>query len=136
MSSAREPATFVSSLKPEAGTELDPALFRAATDGPNGMSWFDSDSSTATSADSEVVQGLRGATRLFERYELAITVALFFTVTTAFGLAWHSVATQQIGNNMSALVVWFSVIFAAGAAILGGTIKLWAAVQERRRDLT
>lgn len=136
MSSAREPATFVSSLKPEAGAELDPALFRAGPDGTNGMSWFDSDSSTATTVGSEVIQGLRGATRLFERYELAIKTALFFTVTTAFGLAWHSVATQQIGNNMSALVVWFSVILAAGAAILGGTIKLWAAVQERRRNST
>ncbi|SEV97609.1 hypothetical protein [Halobacterium jilantaiense] len=100
------------------------------------MSWFDSDSSTATGAESEVVQGLRGATRLFERYELAIKTALVFTLTTAFGLAWHSVATQQIGNNMSALLVWFSLIFAAGAAILGGTVKLWAAVQDRRRDWT
>lgn len=98
------------------------------------MSRFDSDSSTTTGAESEFVQGLRGATRILERYGFAIKTALFFATTTALGFAWHSVATQQFGNNMSALVVWFSVIFAAAAALLGGTIKLWGAVQKRRHD--
>ena len=98
------------------------------------MSRFDSDSSTAAGAQSEFVQGLRGATRVAERYELALKTALFFATTTALGFAWHSVATQQFGNNVSALVVWFSLIFAAGAAIVGGTIKLWGAVQQRRHD--
>jgi hypothetical protein len=97
------------------------------------MSRFDADSSTATGAQSEFVQGLRGATRIVERYEIAIKTAAFFATTTALGLAWHSVATQQFGNNMSALLVWFSLIFAAGAALLGGTIKLWGAVQRRRQ---
>jgi hypothetical protein len=98
------------------------------------MSRFDSDSSTAAGAESEFVQGLRGATRIVERHELAIKTALFFAATTALGFAWHSVATQQFGNNMSALLVWFSLVFAAGAGLLGGTIKLWGAVQKRRHD--
>lgn len=98
------------------------------------MSRFDSDSGTATGGESEFVQGLRGATRIAERYSLALQVAALFAVTTAIGFAWHSVATQQIGNNMSAMMVWFSVIFAGGAGILGGTIKLWGAVQRRRHD--
>jgi hypothetical protein len=98
------------------------------------MSRFDSDSSTTTGAESEVLQGLRGATRILERHELAIKTALFFASTTALGFAWHSVATQQFGNNMSALVVWFSLVFAAGAALLGGSIRLWGAVQQRRHE--
>lgn len=98
------------------------------------MSWFDSDSSTTAGAESEFVKGLRGATRIAERYDLAIKTALFFATTTAFGLAWHSVATQQIGNNMSAIIVWFSVIFAAAAALVGGGVKLWSAIQQRRHD--
>lgn len=98
------------------------------------MSRFDSDSSTATGADSEFVQGLRGATRIVERHGLAIKTALFFATTTALGFAWHSVATQQFGNNMSALVIWFSLIFAAGVALLGGTIKLWGAIQQHRHE--
>lgn len=98
------------------------------------MSRFDSDSSTATGVKSEFVQGLRGATRIFEKYELALKAALLFATTTALGYAWHSVATQQFGNNMSALLVWFSLIFAGGAALVVGTIKLWSAVQKRRHD--
>ena len=114
--------------------ELDPALFRAAHHCANRMSRFDSDSSNATGAESEVVQGIRGATRIVERHELAVKIAVFFAITTALGFAWHSVATQQFGNNMSALVVWFSVIFAAGAALLGAAVKLWGVVQQRRHD--
>ena len=98
------------------------------------MSRFEMDSSTASDVRSEFLQGLRGATRIAERYEIAIKTALFFATTTALGFAWHSVATQQFGNNMSAVLVWFSLIFAAGAAIVGGTIKLWGAVQQRRHD--
>lgn len=92
------------------------------------------DSNTATEADSELVRGFRGAVRFAEQYALPLKVAVFFALTTAFGLAWHSVATQQIGNNMSAMLVWFSLIFAAAGALLGGAIKLWAAVQQRRHE--
>jgi hypothetical protein len=96
------------------------------------MSLFDS--KTATEADSELARGVRGAVRFGEQHALELKVAAFFAATTALGLAWHSVATQQIGNNMSAILVWFSVVFAALAALLGGSIKLWAAVQQRRHE--
>lgn len=92
------------------------------------------DSNTATGVGSELVRGFRGAVRLGEQYALALKVAVFFAATTTLGLAWHSVATQQFGSNMSALLVWFSVVFAAFAALLGGTVKLWSAVQQRRHD--
>lgn len=98
------------------------------------MSRFDVDSSTASDARAEVVQGLRGATRIAERHEVAIKTALFFATTTVLGLVWHSTATQQFGNNMSAVLVWFSLIFAGAAGLLGGTITLWSAVQRRRHD--
>lgn len=92
------------------------------------------DSNTATEADSGLVRGFRGAVRLGEQYELPLKLALTFAVTTALGLAWHSTATQQFGNNMSALLVWFSLLFAAFAALIGGTVKLWAAVKRRRHE--
>jgi len=98
------------------------------------MSRFDSDASTTTGAKSEFVRALRGAASILERHEIAVKTALLFATTTALGLAWHSVATQQFGNNVSALVVWFSLIFAGAAALLGATIRLWGVLQQRRHD--
>jgi len=98
------------------------------------MSRFDSDSATASGANSEVVQGLRGAARLVEQHEIAVKTAVFFAVTTALGVGWHSVATHQFGNNMSALLIWFSLIFAAAAALLGLVLKLQAAVSSLLAD--
>jgi hypothetical protein len=94
------------------------------------MALFDSE--TATEADSELVRGFRGAVRFGEQYALPLKVAAVFAFTTALGLGWHSVATQQFGNNMSAILVWFSVVFATFGGVLGGIIKISAAVQKRR----
>jgi hypothetical protein len=98
------------------------------------MARFDADSSTATDVDSDAKRGLRGATRFAERHSLELSATLAFALVAALGYTIHVLAHQQFGDNMGAILVWFSVIFAAGAALLGGTIKLHAAVKQRRHD--
>lgn len=98
------------------------------------MTRFDSDSSAVTEADSDVVRGLRGATRLAERYGLALRAALAFTIAASVGYAIHVLSHQQFGSNMGSIIVWFSIIFAVATALLGATIKVFSGIQRRRHD--
>jgi hypothetical protein len=98
------------------------------------MTRFDSDSSAVTEADSDVKHALRGATRFAERYGLELRVALAFLVVGTTGYVIHTLAHQQFGNNMGAILVWFSLIFAAASAVLGAFIKTYSAIKQRRHD--
>ncbi|MFB6269223.1 MAG: hypothetical protein ABEH83_04715 [Halobacterium sp.] len=96
------------------------------------MTRYDGEYDTVT--DSEVSDAAQGLGRIVERNVLAIKLAVFYAVTFAVGAVTYKVVH---GPNIEAIVaiwLWFTVIFAALTAILGGFIKTIGAIQRRRHD--
>lgn len=98
------------------------------------MNWFDSDSTTVPEDDSGLKNALAVAGHEVARHDLEVKFAAGAAVFVALGLLVRSAYTSQFGDNMGAILVWFTLIFAAGFALLGGCIKVWAAIQRRRSE--
>ncbi|MFB6072356.1 MAG: hypothetical protein ABEJ88_05235 [Halobacterium sp.] len=98
------------------------------------MSEYDSDSSAVTEPDSDLKQAIGVAERAVARHDLTAKLAVTTVAFVLLGLAVRMRYTSQMGDNMGAIIVWFSLIFAAGAAILGGVVKVWGAVQRYRHS--
>lgn len=90
--------------------------------------------SQASTGESAFARWLRVTVNTVERNFVTLGTALLFVTMAALGFVGHSVATTPFGRNMTALVIWFSVIFAVAAALLGGAIRLQAAVSSYLAD--
>lgn len=96
------------------------------------MTRFDAEFETTT--DSEVSDAAQGFGRIVERNTLAIKLAVFYAVTFGAGLAAYRVVEGPNVEAVVAIWLWFTVIFAALTALLGGFVKTIDAIQRRRHD--
>ncbi|MFC3478927.1 hypothetical protein [Halobacterium litoreum] len=99
------------------------------------MSRYDSESAAVTEGDSGLKSALETAERAIGRHDLEAKLAVTAAALLAVGFATRMAFTSQVGDNLGAMVVWFTVIFTAGTALLGGGIKAWGAIQRYRHDL-
>lgn len=95
------------------------------------MSRHDSQASTGESA---LGRWLRVAITTFERNAVTLGTAAIFVTAATLGLVGYAAASTPFGRNMSALVIWFSVIFAIAAVLLGVVLRLQAAVSSLLAD--
>lgn len=96
------------------------------------MSQFDSDHRGTRGSASGT--GRAGVGRFLERNALPLKVAAFYAVVFTAGVLARRAATGPNVEILLSIAVWFTVIFAACSALLGGVIKLFGAVQRRRYD--
>jgi len=76
--------------------------------------------------------GTEGAERFVQRNSLPLKAAAFYAVVLATAvLARRAVSGPNVEILLS-ILVWFTVIFAACSAVLGGVVWLFGAVQRRR----
>ena len=95
-----------------------------------GMNRYDSE--YETTSDSEVSDAAEGAGRLVERYQLPVKVAVFYVVLFGVSLLAYRVVDSPNIEPLIAIVIWFTVIFAALTAVFGIAINLIEAVQRHR----
>lgn len=92
------------------------------------------DSEYDTVADSEVSDAAQGLGRIVERNVLAIKLAVFYAVTFGVGVVAYKLVHGPNVEAVVAIWLWFTVIFAALTAVLGGFVKVVDAIQRRRHD--
>ncbi len=96
------------------------------------MSRFDSDHRGAHGTASGT--GTAGVGRFLEQNALPLKVAAFYAVVLAAGVLARRTASGPNVEILLSIAVWFTIIFAACSALLGGVVKLFGAVQRRRHD--
>ncbi|MGB9963455.1 hypothetical protein [Halobacterium hubeiense] len=94
------------------------------------MRQFDADRPNRA-ASGAATSGTEG---FVERNSFPIKVAAFYAVALAAGVLARRVVTSPDAEILLSIAVWFTVIFAACTALLGGVVKLVEAVQRRRHD--
>ena len=96
------------------------------------MSRYDSENRGAhgTRAGAET----EGFERFVEQNSLPLKVAAFYAVALAAAVLARRVVSGPNVEILLSIAIWFTVIFAACSALLGGVIKLFGAVQQRRHD--
>ncbi|MCG1002680.1 MULTISPECIES: hypothetical protein [Halobacterium] len=96
------------------------------------MSQFDSDHrgarGTPVGAEAAGTEGFVG------RNSLPIKVAAFYALVLATAILARRVVSGPNVEILLSIAIWFTVIFAACSALLGGVVKLVGAVQQRRHD--
>ncbi len=94
------------------------------------MSRFDSDHAYRdTEAGDTAVVG-----RLLERYAVPVKVAAFYAVVLAAGVGMRRLVDGPNLELLLSIGIWFTIIFAACTALLGGVVKAVAAVQRYRHS--
>jgi len=99
------------------------------------MGRYDSESTAVTEGDSGLKSALDTVERAIARNDVAVKLAFTTAVMVAIGFGTRMAFTSQVGDNLGAMIVWFSLIFAAGAALLGLGVKVWGAIKRRRHDI-
>lgn len=94
------------------------------------MSWSDTESTT-TADDSGLKNALGVIGHTIARHDLEAKVVAGAAAFVAIGLLVRLAYTSQFGDNMGAIIVWFTLIFVAGFAVLGACIKLWSVLQRQ-----
>ena len=90
------------------------------------------DSEYDTSSDSNVSGAGELAGRIVKRYQLLLKIAAFYVVVFGVSLLAYYVVDSPNMEPLIAIVIWFTVIFAALTAVFGIAINLIEAVQRRR----
>jgi hypothetical protein len=96
------------------------------------MSRYDSDHRGAHGAAAGA--GTEGTERFVARNSLPLKVAAFYAVALAAGVLARRAASGPNVEILLSIAIWFTIIFAACSALLGGVVKLFGAVQRRRHD--
>jgi FtsH-binding integral membrane protein len=97
------------------------------------MSRFDADSSTVAGEESSVSEAASLTERVLGRNLFAAKVAAFYVAMFALTYVANWAASSSATRQLTAIVKWFVVIFAAGTLVLGLVVKVSTAVMEYRR---
>lgn len=73
-----------------------------------------------------------GVGRLLERYAVPLQVAAFYAVVLAAGVALRRIVDGPNLELLLSIGIWFTIIFAACTALLGGVVKAATVLQRRR----
>ena len=96
------------------------------------MSRFDSDHRGAHGTAAGA--GTEGVGRFVEQNALPLKVAAFYAAVLAAGVLARRAASGPNVEILLSIAIWFTIIFATCSALLGGVVKLFGAVQQRRHD--
>jgi hypothetical protein len=96
------------------------------------MSRFDSENRGAHGTAAGT--GTEGVGRFVDQNALPLKVAAFYAVVLAGGVLARRVASGPNVERLLSIAIWFTIIFAACSALLGGVIRLFGAIQQRRYD--
>lgn len=96
------------------------------------MSPYDSDNTAVSNqADTELSNAYEGADRISKQYRFPLKVTAFYATTIAVGYVVHLSFESQFANTLAALMVYFTLIFAAVTVLVGGLFKLTKVVRTR-----
>ena len=99
------------------------------------MSPYDSDNKTVSNqADTELADAYQGADRISRKYRFPLKVAAFYALTIGIGYAIHVGVDGPLANLFAALMVYFTLLFAAVTVLAGVLIKLAGMARVVRRS--
>lgn len=91
---------------------------------------YDSDTTAVSDqADTELADAYDGADRFTERYQFPLRVAAAYAVTITAGYVVHVVFEGQLAQTFAALLVYFTLLFAAVSAVVFALLAVRGALR-------